>query len=390
MEETDFESVPEIRLWMEEKGDNFRENLNLETINESITNLKTENNEVNASGINDVVSKIEQLFLNSAKNTFGVKKKLNEKVNKNKPWFNFNCKMARNEYHRIRRMYNRNKTTENRNLLKIVSKRYKTVMKQNINRFKTERISKLKNLKNAKPKEFWKIINSTDKKEQFSPPLEDLYAYFKDVNAQKYDEEPQANTEMYNSQEFITINEEINMPITEAEIYTAIKNLKNGKSSGPDNVLNEHLKYTADLMMPVYTQVFNLIFDSGLIPENWTMGNILPIYKNKGDKNMPENYRPITLLSCFGKLFTAVINNRLNKLAEQVEIISSCQAGFRKGFSTVENIFIINSLIDLLKAKGKKLYCAYIDFKQAFDKVWRQGLWTKMLEFGDKVYGLKC
>ena len=99
-------------------------------------------------------------------------------------------------------------------------------MKQSINRFKTERISKLKNLKNAKPKEFWKIINSTDKKEQFSPPLEGLYAYFKDVNAQKYDEEPQANTEMYNSQEFITINEEINMPITEAEIYTAIKNLK--------------------------------------------------------------------------------------------------------------------------------------------------------------------
>ena len=384
MEETDFESVPEIRLWMEEKGDNFRENLNLETINEillSITNLKTENNEVNASGINDVVSKIEQLFLNSAKNTFGVKKKLNEKVNKNKPWFNLNCKMARNEYHRIRRIYNRNKTTENRNLLKIVSKRYKTVMKQSINRFKTERISKLKNLKNAKPKEFWKIINSTDKKEQFSPPLEDLYAYFKDVNAQKYDEEPQANTEMYNSQEFITINEEINMPITEAEIYTAIKNLKNGKSSGPDNVLNEHLKYTADLMMQVYTQLFNLIFDSGLIPENWTMGNILPIYKNKGDKNMPENYRPITLLSCFGKLFTAVINNRLNKFAEQVEIISSCQAGFRKGFSTVENIFIINSLIDLLKAKGKKLYCAHIDFKQAFDKVWRQGLWTKMLEY---------
>ena len=60
---------------------------------------------------------------------------------------------------------------------------------------------------------------------QFSPPLEDLY----DVNAQKYDKEPQANTEMHNSLEFITITEEINMPITEAELYTAIKILKNRK-----------------------------------------------------------------------------------------------------------------------------------------------------------------
>ena len=134
-------------------------------------------------------------------------------------------------------------------------------------------------------------------------------------------------------------------------------------------------------MLPVYTQLFNLIFDTSLIPENWTLGNILPIYKNKGDINMPENYRPITLLSCFGKLFTAIINDRLTKYADPHDLISSCQAGFRKGFSTTENLFIINSLIDILKAKSKKLYCAYIDFKQAFDKIWRQGLWSKMIQY---------
>lgn len=330
------------------------------------------------------------MILDSAKTAFGVKKnKTSEDGNKdkNKPWFNINSNVARNEYHRVRKLYNRNKTHENKNNLKIVSKRYKTVMKQSINRFKTERISKLKNLKNAKPKEYWKIINSTDKKDEFSPPLENLYSYFKEVNAQQYDEESQINVEMHNSYESSTINEEINTRITETEIYTAIKNLKNIKSNGPDEILNEHLKYTADLMMPVYIQLFNLIFDTGLIPENWTLGNILPIYKNKGDKNKPENYRPITLLSCFGKLFTAIINNRLNKYAEEVEMINPCQVGFRKGYSTTENMFAINSLIDLLKAKGKKLYCTFIDFKQAFDKVWRQGLWIKMLEH--KING-KC
>ena len=117
-------------------------------------------------------------------------------------------------------------------------------------------------------------FNSIDKNDQFSPPLKDLYSYFKDLNAQQYEEEPQTN----DNHEFSTINEKINTQITETEIYTAIENLKNNKSSGPDKILNEHIKYTADLMMPVYIQLFNLIFDTGLIPETWTLGNILPIY----------------------------------------------------------------------------------------------------------------
>ena len=281
----------------------------------------------------------------------------------------------------IRRLYNKNKTLENKYLLNTMSKEYKNVIKQSISRFKTEKINKLKNLKNAKPREFWKIINSVDKKENNSNvPLEDLYKYFKEINAEQYNDEIQENNES-STQEFIMLNEEINQAITANEIFSAIKSLKNNKSSWLDNILNEHIKCSANLMLPVYTQLFNLIFDTSLVPNNWILGNILPIYKNKGDKHMPQNYRPITLLSCFGKLFTAIINNRLTKYADQHELISSCQAGFRKGFSTIENLFVINSLTDILKAKSRKLYCAYIDFKQAFDKIWRQGLWAKMMQY---------
>ena len=137
--------------------------------------MKAKINEINATKINEIVSSIENLFLENAKKVFGIKKCKNIKTgNNNKPWFNINCKNARNEYHRIKRIYNRHKSVENKNALKIVSKHYKSVMKQSIHRFKTDRICRLKNLKNAKPKEYWKIINSTDKKEQFTPPLDDL------------------------------------------------------------------------------------------------------------------------------------------------------------------------------------------------------------------------
>ena len=88
------------------------------------------------------------------------------------------------------------------------------------------------------------------------------------------------------------------------------------------------------------------------------------------------------LLNCCGKLFTAILNNRLNNYAEKRKLITSCQAGFPKGFSTVDNLFIIQSLTDILQSQKKKLYCAsFVDFKQEFDTVWWTGLWFKVNEF---------
>ena len=94
-------------------------------------------------------------------------------------------------------------------------------------------------------------------------------------------------------------------------------------------------------MCPTYVKLFNLIFENSIVPESWSIGNILPIYKNKGDSDAPENYRPITLLSCFGKLFTAILNNRINNYFEENDTINSCQAGFCKGFSTTDNLYIL-------------------------------------------------
>jgi hypothetical protein len=51
----------------------------------------------------------------------------------------------------------------------------------------------------------------------------------------------------------------------------------------------------------IYEQLFNIIFETGIVPDNWLMGYIKPIYKNKGDKMDPKKYRPITILSCLPK-----------------------------------------------------------------------------------------
>ena len=90
-------------------------------------------------------------------------------------------------------------------------------------------------------------------------------------------------------------------------------------------------------MTSIYTKLFNVVFDTAIIPESWTVGVIKPIYKNKGDPKKPENYWPITILSCLGKLFTLIINNRLKTFTENFQVIDSYQAGFRENYSTADN-----------------------------------------------------
>ena len=109
---------------------------------------------------------------------------------------------------------------------------------------------------------------------------------------------------------------------------------------------------------------------------------IPPIFKNKGDSGDPDNYRGISLISCFGKLFTMAINERLTNYLDVVGSIGDEQAGFRKNYSTLDHIYVLSSLIDLYKNKGKHIYCAFIDYKKAFNLVDRSSLWIKLLRNG--------
>ena len=91
----------------------------------------------------------------------------------------------------------------------------------------------------------------------------------------------------------------------------------------------------------------------------------------------PDNYREISLLSIVSKVFTAVLNKRLYAWAEKEGKISKEQTGFRKGFSTIDHIFIFIAVAKrtLNSRRGGKVYVAFIDYKKAFDTVDREKLW---------------
>ena len=86
-----------------------------------------------------------------------------------------------------------------------------------------------------------------------------------------------------------------------------------------------------------------------------------------------------------GKLFTSILNERLNRYSNTLSLINETQAGFRQGYSTLDHIFLLKCVIDLFNWKKRKLFCLFVDYKKAFDLVWRDGLWYKLVK--EKVQG---
>ena len=130
----------------------------------------------------------------------------------------------------------------------------------------------------------------------------------------------------------------MNRPIDIDELVTQVKRLKNGKAHGVDLILNEFLKNSSGRLLSCIVKLFNIVLNSGIVPTDWTIGLIRPLYKKKGNPKDPNNYRGITLLSCLGKLFTSILNKRLTTYLESNDILGNEQAGFRNGHSTLDHL----------------------------------------------------
>ena len=166
------------------------------------------------------------------------------------------------------------------------SKMYKKKLNYFIRKHKKDTQNKLRKLKSKSPKQFWKILNNLQsKKENKDISINDLYNFFKDINS------PNDNNDAESENLNFSIDNDdeiLNGHISENEILKCINNLKNNKASSNDGIINEYIKANAHEMMPLYVAFFNLIFNSGVLPDSWLEGAIRPIYKNKGDSKSPE------------------------------------------------------------------------------------------------------
>ena len=172
-------------------------------------------------------------------------------------------------------------------------------------------------------------------------------------------------------------NSTLDSPFTADKVSKGIAQLKNKKASGNDSISNEMIKTGSPTILPFLVTLFK----TKRYPEDWACGIITPIHKLRETDNA-DNYRGITINSCLSKLFNLLLTNRLTSFVNEKGILKYNQIGFRKGFCTADHVLTIKTIIDKYLSKNQKLYLRFVDFREAYGSIWREGLFDKLYSYG--------
>ena len=110
------------------------------------------------------------------------------------------------------------------------------------------------------------------------PPIEDFKNLFSDLNKGEPNNDDTFDFNMDEVLNALHDNNIINDKFSEDEIMKAISQLKLHKAAGVDRIINEYIKVTATLLLPVYVKLFNTICENGVLPDEWHTGIIIPIF----------------------------------------------------------------------------------------------------------------
>ena len=121
------------------------------------------------------------------------------------------------------------------------------------------------------------------------------------------------------------------------EVKNVIKNLNKNKATGPGTIHNRLLIAAADVISEPLTNLFNRCLNESKFPSQWKIAHVTPLHK-KGQKDLCRNYRPISLLSCVGKVLERCVQRHVYSFLQVNRIITPSQSGFIPGDSTVEQL----------------------------------------------------
>ena len=176
--------------------------------------------------------------------------------------------------------------------------------------------------------------------------------------------------------EDIECDQFLEVPYTVDEIAKSIKTLHFGKAPGYDGIMSEHLLYAGPMLMNILCDLYNTIRISEYIPLCFKLGVQVPLYKGKDTCVLdPNNYRGITLLPTFNKLFEILLWHRMKSWWNEEQIMSELQGACREGASCVHTALNLRETIAPSLESSRLCFVAFFDVAKAFDTVWIDGLW---------------
>ena len=177
-----------------------------------------------------------------------------------------------------------------------------------------------------------------------------------------------------------TRNEMTEVP-SEEEVMNAVGKLRNGKAGGESGILPEMVKAACceEEFVNKLLDLVKDVWEKGCTPCAWRDSILVPIPK-KGDLSNCDNWRGISLLDVVGKVVARILQERLQKLAE--DELPESQCGFRAGRSCTDMIFTVRQFVEKSWEHQSKAFLTFIDLKKAYDSVPRHAMWLALEKLG--------
>ena len=378
--ENNTEEYPRIEkyIWNEQYEQQFYGNMNSENAKLFFNNLMN----ILDNNINEAIDMFTKFVKDQAecmrKLIVCGKKKQNE-------WFDRECFEERRKLRKFLRILRKDHNEENRHNYCKARREYKNLLNRKRKEYNDKIFSDLLGSVNNQ-KSFWqnmKKVAGRKMQPKHNITTETWYDHFKSVlEKDDSNEESQINI-VQNANLNNDLMNELNAEITTQEIISVIRKLKSGKAAGPNGIISELFKNAGDSILPFLVRLFNKLFDSGTYPSQWNESIILPLFK-KGEINNPNNYRGISLCDICSKLYSSIINNRLQIWVGQNNITGEHQAGYKKNYMTIDHAFTLLAAVQkqFSNTSGRKLYVAFVDFEKAFDSISRKLLWPILSKNG--------
>ena len=173
-----------------------------------------------------------------------------------------------------------------------------------------------------------------------------------------------------------------NISVTPKLVRKVVMKFNLSKVSGPDCIPMVVLKNCESELSYMLAKLFNKCLKESCFPDCWKVSSVAPVFENVGERSTAKNYRPVSFLSAFSKVFKKLVNNEIVDHLEKCGLFSNFQYGFKSCRSTADLLTVASDRTARVFNSSGATRVVALHISKTFDRIWHAGLLHKLKSCG--------